>query len=152
MIAVVVVLNVLNSVGTDGTFGNQDSKDSVLSAIGEYRYDLVFLWDTLNHLHPHALSAFAGFLRRHVTAEFQGHGFMLHKRGTEQLLRHMGLASTDLIAVHEQLPATLFSHNRKVVNEALGAELQIKHGVLHGDGRLEFVLGSGSHSAEARTV
>ncbi len=115
----------------------------VLSAIGEHRYDLVFLWDTLNHLHEHALPAFGGLLRRHVTKHFRGHGFMLHKRGAEQQLRQLGLIGSEQIAVHSQLATPLFAHNRKIVNEALGSELRIDQGVLHGDGRLEFLMVSG---------
>jgi hypothetical protein len=112
----------------------------LLETMGERRYDLVFLWDTLNHLHEHALPAFARLLRRHVTGDFFGHGFMLHKRGTEQQLRYMGLTGNELVTVQAQQAAPLYAHNRKVINEALGAELHIDHGVLHGDGRLEFLL------------
>ena len=112
----------------------------LLSSMGAYRYDLVFFWDTLNHLHEHALPAFAGLLRRYLSAECRGHGFMLHKRGTEQRLRHMGMAGDNLISIQSQSPARLYPHNRKVVNDALGADLRIDQGVLHGDGRLEFLL------------
>ncbi|EAQ96723.1 hypothetical protein [Congregibacter litoralis] len=112
----------------------------LLSSMGAHRYDLVFFWDTLNHLHEHALSAFSGLLRRYLTADCRGHGFMLHKRGTEQMLRHMGMAGDNLIAVQSQSAATLYPHNRKVVNDALGSELRIDQGVLHGDGRLEYLL------------
>jgi hypothetical protein len=112
----------------------------VLDALGDGRYDLVFLWDTLNHIHEAALPAFAKLLRQHVTPDFCGHGFMLHKRGTEQQLRIMSLAGEAHIAVQASRPAALPAHNRRVVNDALGSELQIDHGVLHGDGRLEFLL------------
>lgn len=112
----------------------------LLSAMNDHRYDLVFLWDTLNHLHEYALPAFASLLRRHVTPDCRGHGFMLHKRGTEQQLRYMGMAGDNLIAIQQQQPATLYPHNRQAVNEALGADLKIDQGVLHGDGRLEFLL------------
>ncbi|MFT7286197.1 MAG: hypothetical protein ACI87W_000301 [Halieaceae bacterium] len=121
--------------------------ERLLEGMGDYRYDLVFLWDTLNHLHAHALPAFAGILRRHVTTGFRGHGFMLHKRGTEQELRHLGLANEGLIKVLDQSPAKLHMHTRKAVNESLGAELQINHGVLHGDGRLEFLMGSSGRTS-----
>lgn len=122
----------------------------ILSALDcGYRYDLVFLWDTLNHLHEHALPAFASLLRKHLKADFRGHGFMIHKRGTEQQLRHMGLSGSDLIQVHDQSAAELYAHNRKVVNEALGRDLLIDHGVLHGDGRLEFLLVAGRSSKPA---
>lgn len=116
----------------------------VLSSMGAHRYDLVFLWDTLNHVHEHALPAFAGLLRRYLTPNCRGHGFMLHKRGTEQLLRHMGMAGDNNFAVQEQTATTLYPHNRKLVNDALGSDLRIDQGVLHGDGRLEFLLVSDS--------
>lgn len=112
----------------------------LLSSMGAHRYDLVFFWDTLNHLHEHALPAFSGLLRRYLTTDCRGHGFMLHKRGTEHLLRHMGMAGDHVIAVQSQQPKTLYPHNRKVVNEALGSDLRIDQGVLHGDGRLEFLM------------
>jgi hypothetical protein len=121
----------------------------LLPTLEGHRYDLVFLWDTLNHLHEYALPAFAGLLRRHVTAGFRGHGFMLHKRGTAQQLRHMGLIGNNMIAVHSQQPAQLYAHNRKVVNETLGPDLRLDHGVLHGDGRLEFLLVSSQSTRSA---
>jgi hypothetical protein len=121
----------------------------LLPTIEGHRYDLVFLWDTLNHLHEYALPAFAGLLRRHVTAGFRGHGFILHKRGTEQQLRHMGLVGNHQIAVQSQQSAPLYAHNRKVVNETLGPDLRLDHGVLHGDGRLEFLLVSSKSTRSA---
>ncbi|WP_439105542.1 hypothetical protein [Congregibacter sp.] len=111
----------------------------LLSSMGALRYDLVFFWDTLNHLHEHALPAFSGLLRRYLTADCRGHGFMLHKRGTEQQLRHMGMAGDNQVAVHSQSPWPLYPHNRKVINDAMGSDLRIDQGVLHGDGRLEFL-------------
>jgi len=113
---------------------------NLLAAIGDHRYDLVFLWDTLNHVHQHALPAFAALLRQHVTAGFRGHGFMLHKKGTEPRLRYMSLTGTDRITVHSTAPAKLHGHNRKIINEALEPDLRIDQGVLHGDGRLEFLV------------
>lgn len=121
----------------------------LLSSMGAHRYDLVFFWDTLNHLHEHALSAFSGLLRRYLTADCRGHGFMLHKRGTEQMLRHMGMAGGNLIAVRDQSPATLYPHNRKVVNDSLGPDLRIDQGVLLADGRLEYLLVSDTSRAPA---
>lgn len=122
----------------------------LLSSMGAHRYDLVFFWDTLNHLHEYALSAFAGLLRRYVSADCRGHGFMLHKRGTEQLLRHMGMAGDNLISMQMQSPSRLYPHTRKVVNESLGNDLRIDQGVLHGDGRLEFLLVSDTVKASQR--
>ena len=119
---------------------------NLLSSIGDYRYDLVFLWDTLNQLPEPALPAFARLLRRHVTADFRGHGFMLHKRGTAQELRQLGLTGRDRIAIHDAREALLYAHNRRAIDEALGRELAIDQGVLHGDGRLEFLMIRGSTS------
>lgn len=115
----------------------------LLDTMSGHRYDLVFLWDTLNQLHEHALPAFAGLLRRHITAAVRGHGFILHKRGTEQLLRHMSVAGAGQVAVQQQHPAVLYPHNRKVIDETLAPDLKIDQGVLHGDGRLEYLLLSG---------
>jgi hypothetical protein len=111
-----------------------------LSGIGKHCYDLVFLWDTLNHVHPHALRAFASLLKQHVTAGFRGHGFMLNKKGTEPRLRHMSLAGADSILVNSATAATLHAHSRKAVDEAFGQDLRIDQGVLHGDGRLEYLV------------
>ena len=113
---------------------------NLLRSIGDHRYDFVLLWDTLNHLHELALPAFAGLLKRHVTADFRGHGFMLHKRGTEQQLRFLGLTGIDRIITYGASDRELFAHNRKIANEALGPDLAIDQGVLHGDGRLEFLM------------
>jgi hypothetical protein len=119
---------------------------NMLGAIGDHRYDLVFLWDTLNQLPEHALPAFTRLLRRHVTADFRGHGFILHKRGTARELRQLGLTGPDRIAIHDAREAHLYAHNRRAIDEALGHELAIDQGVLHGDGRLEFLMIRGSAS------
>jgi hypothetical protein len=113
---------------------------NLLRSIGDHRYDFVFLWDTLNHLHELALPAFARLLRRHVTADFRGHGFILHKRGTEHKLRFLGLTGIDQIAVHGVRDHPLHAHNRKTANEALAPDFALDQGVLHGDGRLEFLM------------
>lgn len=113
---------------------------NLLSEIGGHRYDLVFLWDTLNHVHQHALPAFGSLLKKHVTTDFRGHGFLLNKKGTEPQLRHMNLAGADRIVINSAQAAQLYAHNRKVVDEALGRDLRVDQGVLHGDGRLEFLV------------
>lgn len=116
----------------------------LLDTMAEQRFDLVFLWDTLNHLHEYALPAFAGLLRRHVRSNFRGHGFLLQKRSAEPMLRHMSVAGLDRIVVREQQKAALHAHSRRVTNDALGEDLKIDHGVLHSDGRLEFLLVGGN--------
>lgn len=116
----------------------------LLDTIADQRFDLVFLWDTINHLHEHALPAFANLLRRHVNTGFRGHGFMLQKRGTEPLVRHMSVSGIDQIHIQEQQRAPLHTHSRRLINDALGSDLKIDQGVLHSDGRLEFLLVSGS--------
>ena len=112
----------------------------LLGSIGEHRYDLVFLWDTLNHLHEHALPTFANLLRRHVTARMRGHGFMLQKRGAEQRLRRLEIAAPGVISVCEEREIILYPHGRRSIDQALGAELELGQGVLASDGRLEFLL------------
>lgn len=112
----------------------------LFSAMGTDQYDLVFLWDSLNHIHEHALPAFSNLLRRHVTPGVRGHGFLLHKRGTEPMLRRLAIAAPELISVQEQRRTTLYAHNRRVIDDALGRELKIDQGVLHSDGRLEFLI------------
>ena len=118
----------------------QSELDAILEAIGRRRYDLIFLWDTLNHIHERALSAFGRLLRRHAAADCRGHGFMLHKRGAEQQFRQLGLIGAGQIAIHSREPSALYAHNRKAVDDALSRELRIDQGVLHGDGRLEFLM------------
>lgn len=118
----------------------QHELSGLLSDIGQHRFDLVFLWDTLNHLHELALPAFSGLLRRHLTPKARGHGFVLHKRDTEQTLRRMGLGGADTISLLSSTPQPMFFHTRKSVNETLAPDLQIEHAVLHGDGRLEYLL------------
>jgi hypothetical protein len=118
----------------------QHELSGLLADMGQHRYDLVFLWDTLNHLHELALPAFSSLLRRHLTARARGHGFMLHKRDGEQSLRRMGLGGSDTVAVIEAKPLPLYFHTRKSVSETLAPDLQIEHAVLHSDGRLEYLL------------
>jgi hypothetical protein len=117
---------------------------NLLPAMAGFRYDLVFLWDTVNHLPDIALPPFTALLRRHVTPNFRGHGFLLQKRGAAQQLRFMSLSGTDQIRVHEATGMELYPHSRRLVNDALGRDLAIDQGVLHNDGRLEFLMLSGS--------
>ena len=116
--------------------------DTLLASIRGRRYDIILLWDTLNHLHEHALPIFGRLLQQHVSADFRGHGFMLHKRGAEQQLRQLGLSGAGQIAIHSREPSALYAHNRQAVDDALGRELRIEKGVLHSDGRLEFLIAS----------
>lgn len=118
--------------------------DTLLASIRGRRYDIILLWDTLNHLHEYALPVFGRLLQQHVSANFRGHGFMLHKRGAEQQLRQLGLSGAGQIAIHSREPAALYAHNRQAVNDALGRELRIEKGVLHSDGRLEFLIANTS--------
>jgi hypothetical protein len=122
----------------------QHELSGLLGAMGDTRFDVVFLWDTLNHLHELALPAFSSLLRRHLTTKSRGHGFILHKRDTEQRMRRMGLGGLTEIRLLEESDTVLFPHTRKAVNEALGPDLQIDHAVLHSDGRLECVLTAGA--------
>jgi hypothetical protein len=65
--------------------------------------------------------AFTRLLRRHVTADFRGHGFMLHKRGTEQELRFLSLGLSQVaIASRSTMRTHLYAHNPQVIDEALG--------------------------------
>lgn len=116
----------------------------LLESLGSQRFDLVFLWDTLNHLPAAALPAFSGLLRRHLTAGAKGHGFILHKREAEHSLRRMGLGEPGEIALLHSQPTPLHFHTRKAVNETLAPDLAIDHAVLHGDGRLEYLLSAAS--------
>jgi len=117
---------------------------NLLPAMAGFRYDLVFLWDTVNHLPDIALPPFTALLRRHVTPNFRGHGFLLQKRGTAQQLRFMSLCGADQIRVHGGSEAALYPHSRRLVNDVLGRDLAIDQGVLHNDGRLEFLMLPGS--------
>lgn len=117
--------------------------DKILTEMKGLRFDLMFLWDTLNHLHPHALTAFSNVVKRVLAPSFRGHGFLHHKRGAEQKLRSLGLKDMNTVTVRNEREFDLYAHNRKVINEALGADLHIDHGVLHGDGRLEFMMVNG---------
>lgn len=117
--------------------------DGILAEVKGFRFDLLFLWDTLNHLHPHTLTAFSNVVKRVLAPNFRGHGFLHHKRGAEQKLRSLGLKDINTIAVRDEREFDLYAHNRKVISEALGADLHIDHGVLHGDGRLEFMMVNG---------
>jgi hypothetical protein len=120
----------------------QHELTGLLTGLDGQRFDRVFLWDTLNHLHEAALPALAALLRRHVTAAFRGHGFLMQKRSADAQLRRMGLGGSDRIRLLEETPARLFVHTRKTVNETLHPDLSVDHAVLHGDGRLEYLLGA----------
>jgi hypothetical protein len=116
-----------------------DAFEGLFRELDSLRFDLVFLWDTLNLLPDRALPAFFRFLAYHVHDGFTGHGFMLQKRDAQAPQRDCAIVDAGTIRITEQQPGEQFIHNRKTVNEAM-PPMQIKHGVLHGDGRLEFLF------------
>ncbi|MEM6486480.1 MAG: class I SAM-dependent methyltransferase, partial [Pseudomonadota bacterium] len=86
---------------------------AILAELRGVQFDLLFFWDTLNYLHPQSLGAFANVLKRGVSADFRGHGYLLHKRGVEQKLRSLGLNDRTAIALRGETDVPLFAHNRK---------------------------------------
>ena len=97
------------------------------------------MWDTINLLPASALPPFLAFIGRHGNDHFRGHGFMLHKRSVESAVRHLGIIDASTLRVITAEPVTLYLHTRKSVNESL-APMAIDHGVLHSDGRAEFLF------------
>ena len=118
----------------------QHELSGLLRDMGEGRYDMVFLWDTLNHLPEIALPAFRALLGRQLQPGSRGHGFILHKRDAPRQLRRMGLRGAQEIRLLEAQDAPLYAHTRKAVSEALAPALLIERAVLHGDGRLEYIM------------
>lgn len=113
--------------------------EKLFPEISQQRFDLVLLWDSVNLLPAAAIRPFFRFLSHHVHDGFRGHGFMLHKQGVTSCLRHFAISSEATARILEEQPVQLYMHNRKVINEAM-MPLEIDHGVLHGDGRLEFLF------------
>lgn len=119
-----------------------DDFDALFPEITGQGFDLVLLWDMINLVPARALPALFGFIRRHANPAFQGHGFMLHKRNVESAVRHLGVTDASTLRIIGTDPASLYLHTRKYVNESM-SPLAIDHGVLHSDGRLEFLFGAG---------
>lgn len=116
-----------------------DTFDALFPEVAGQRFDLILLWDMINVVPAGALPAFFGFIARHAGDGFRGHGFMLHKRNVESEMRHLGLVDAGTLRMISSDPTSLFLHTRKYVNESM-APLAIDHGVLHGDGRAEFLF------------
>lgn len=116
-----------------------DSFEALFPEIAGQRFDLILMWDTVNLLPASALPAFLAFIGRHGHDHFRGHGFMLHKRSVESAVRHLGIIDASALRVINTEPVTLYLHTRKSVNESL-APMAIDHGVLHSDGRAEFLF------------
>ncbi|MFN2327763.1 MAG: hypothetical protein ABR612_02520 [Chromatocurvus sp.] len=116
-----------------------DDFDAAFPEIAGQGFDLVLLWDMLNLVPARALPALLGFIRRHTNDGFRGHGFMLHKRSVESAVRHLGVTDASTLRVVATDPASLYLHTRKYVNDSM-SPLTIDHGVLHSDGRLEFLF------------
>ncbi len=128
-----------------------DAFDALFPEVAGQRFDLILLWDIINLIPARALPAFFDFLAHHAEDGFRGHGFMLHKRNVVSELRHLGLIDAATLALADTEPVSLFLHTRKYVNECM-APLAIDHGVLHGDGRAEFLFqkpGAGGERAAA---
>lgn len=116
-----------------------DHFDAAFPEIAQQRFDLVLLWDVINLVPAYALPALFGFIHRHANDGFHGHGFMLHKCNVESAVRHLGVTDAATLRVLGTNPATLFLHSRKYVNDCM-QHMAIDHGVLHSDGRLEFLF------------
>ncbi|MFN2286802.1 MAG: hypothetical protein ABR578_00570 [Chromatocurvus sp.] len=116
-----------------------DSFEALFPEIAGQRFDLILMWDAINLLPASALPAFLAFIGRHGHEHFRGHGFMLHKRNVESAVRHLGIIDASTLRVINVEPVTLYLHTRKSVNESL-APMAIDHGVLHSDGRAEFLF------------
>lgn len=115
-----------------------DSFEALFPEVAGQRFDLVLMWDMINLIPARALPAFFGFIGRHGNDGFRGHGFMLHKRSVESAVRHLGVIDASTLRVIRIEPASLYLHTRKYVNESM-TPLAIDHGVLHSDGRAEFL-------------
>lgn len=120
-----------------------DDFDAAFPEIAQQGFDLVLLWDMINLVPARALPALSGFIHRHANEGFRGHGFMLHKRNVESAVRHLGVTDAATLRVVGTDPASLFLHSRKYVNDCMHP-MTIDHGVLHSDGRLEFLFGGAS--------
>lgn len=116
-----------------------DSFEALFPEIAGQRFDLVLLWDMINLIPARALPAFFDFIHRHGNTGFRGHGFMLHKRNVESAVRHLGVVDASTLRIISSDPTSLFLHTRKYVNESM-TPLAIDHGVLHSDGRAEFLF------------
>lgn len=111
-------------------------------------YDLILLWDTFNYLPGIALQPFCQLLNKVAAQHCSGHGFMLHKIAGPQQVRHCGIVDEGTIEISSQQDCELRLHTRKFVNQAL-SPLRIDHGILHGDGWLEFVFSNHGFSKTA---
>jgi len=116
-----------------------DDFDAAFPEIAQQGFDLVLLWDMINLVPASALPALLDFIHRHANDGFRGHGFMLHKRNVESTVRHLGVTNAAALRVVATDPASLFLHSRRYVNDCMHP-MTIDHGVLHSDGRLEFLF------------
>lgn len=116
-----------------------DDFDALFPEIAEQGFDLILLWDMINLVPARALPALFSFIQRHSNSGSLGHGFMLHKRNVESEVRHLGVIDAATLRVIGTDPASSYLHTRKYVNECM-SPLTIDHGVLHSDGRLEFLF------------
>jgi len=113
--------------------------ESLFPQLLEDRFDLILLWDTFNYLPGIALKPLCQLLNRIAAKHCSGHGFMLHKLAGPQQVRHCGIVDEGTIEISPEQNCELHLHTRKFVNQAL-SPLRIDHGILHGDGWLEFVF------------
>lgn len=132
-----------NGEGEEPAEVTADDFDASFPEIAGQGFDLVLLWDMINLVPARALPALLGFIRRHTNDGFRGHGFMLHKRNVESAVRHLGVTDAATLRVVGTDPASLYLHTRKYVNDSM-APMTIDHGVLHSDGRLEFLFRNAS--------
>ena len=116
-----------------------DTFAALFPEISGQRFDLVLTWDMVNLVPARGLPAFFDFIHRHGGDGFRGHGFMLHKRSVESAVRHMGIINAETLQVMETEPVSLYLHTRKYVNDCMHP-MAIDHGVLHSDGRAEFLF------------
>ncbi len=105
------------------------------------KFDVCLFWDFLNFLNAPALRAFSAALRPYIHHGTRCHGFGVHNVGTRLRNQQFSIASADGFHVRDRQepPLRFYPHAQTELYELLG-HLDIDHGILLPDGKVEFLL------------
>ena len=117
----------------------EESLYAICDRLAPQRADLVFLWDTVNRLAPEALPTLFRFISHRVHDGFAGHGFMRQREAAGAVIQDYGVLDAECLRPLPDERCAVRPHTRKAVSDAM-QPLAIDHGVLHSDGRLEFLF------------
>ncbi len=117
-----------------------DALAGVFDFLGDNRYDVCLLWDSLNYLDSARLRLVARLLLPHLAPAAKLHGFAVLNRNTAVTEQNYGIVDAEWLIVSGQSSTELPQrHSQSAIKDAL-VGLSVRQSILREDGRLEMIL------------